>query len=160
MNVPFDRWILVTGVCLTLACKKEATPASAAAASVESPVAAASPAHVQEMLANFQRVYFDTDSSELNDTSRAVLAANATIMQAHPEVRVQIQGHADERGTSDYNLALGQRRADVVQASLLDQGVSTSRTDLISYGEEMPVSTAHDERAWSQNRRVEFRVIW
>lgn len=124
------------------------------------PVETPAPEHVKKLVENFQRVSFDTDSSTLSDDARSALNDNADIMRNHADVVVEIQGHADERGTTDHNLALGQRRADAVRSFLTDAGIDASRIQTKSFGEERPLSSASGEQAWSQNRRAEFRVTW
>ncbi|MEZ4320889.1 MAG: OmpA family protein [Myxococcota bacterium] len=116
-------------------------------------------AAVKQMMAAFQRVHFEFDSSTLTAASKEALLENAKIMQLHPRISIQVQGHADERGTTDYNLALGQRRATAVQEQLALLGVSKSRVKLISLGEEQPLAAGHNEVAWSQNRRCEFHIM-
>ena len=118
------------------------------------------PDHVQTLVSNFQRVYFDFDKSELSPESRSALDANVELMQKHVGVKVQIQGHADERGATEYNLALGNRRAEAVKDYLVNQGIAPSRLTVISYGEEAPLDGDSNERAWSKNRRAEFVVTW
>ena len=81
-------------------------------------------------------------------------------MQGNNGLRIEIQGHADERGTTDYNLALGLRRAQSVADFMQSQGVSISRIRVVSYGEERPLQQGSDERVWSQNRRCEFAILW
>ena len=109
-------------------------------------------------MANFARVHFEVDSSSLTEEALAALADNAKILQEHRSIRVEIQGHADERGTVDYNLALGMRRADAVARALGAMGVTEDRLRAISFGEERPIEASASETAWSQNRRCEFRV--
>jgi len=143
-----------------LACKKkpvESTPIAATPAPVKS---AEVPKEVQDMAMNFSRVYFDFDSSELTDDTRSALDSNVQIMQSKTDIRVEIQGHADERGTTDYNLALGQRRGQAVYNYLSARGVAPSRLAIVSYGEERPLATGHTETAWTKNRRAEFRIKW
>jgi len=155
------RSLLVT-LLLAPACKKK-PPADAATEGAVAPVSeqqAARPPHIDELIANFEKVFFDTDSSDLDIASREVLDRNASILQKHVDVRVQVQGHADERGTVDYNLQLGNERANAVKTYLVGQGVGPDRIAVISYGEEMPVATGHQESSWSQNRRAEFVVAW
>jgi peptidoglycan-associated lipoprotein len=118
------------------------------------------PPEVKEMMANFERVFFDFDSSTLDGNSKAALAKNAEIMQKATDLKLEVQGHADERGTTEYNLALGERRANAVRSYLTSMGVPTSRVTTISYGEEKPIDTTHTEVAWSQNRRAEFRITY
>lgn len=101
-------------------------------------------------------VFFDFDKYELRADSRALLQENARALKEHPDAMMVLGGHCDERGTEDYNLALGQRRADAVKSYLTDLGVDGSRLQTISYGEEKPFAMGHDEAAWAQNRRVHF----
>ena len=108
--------------------------------------------------ASLSRVYFDFDSSSLSGSSKSSLGKNASVMNDHSSVKVEVQGHCDERGTTEYNLALGQRRAAAAKKYLTDQGVSPSRLTVISYGEERPLERGGSESAWAQNRRAEFRV--
>jgi len=106
-----------------------------------------------------QPVYFDFDKSTIRDDSKAVLARNAEWLRTNPQVRVQVEGHADERGTEEYNLALGERRAEAVKSYLTSLGIESNRLHTISYGEERPVDPGHGETAWSKNRRSEFKAM-
>ena len=101
-------------------------------------------------------VYFDFDSSEIKSADREAITAHAKYLASHPQSKVVLEGHADERGTREYNIALGERRAKSVQQFMLLQGASQSQIDVISFGEERPVALGHDESAWSLNRRVEI----
>ena len=114
---------------------------------------------VRQLIANFERVHFAVDRYALDDHAKEALDENARILQRHVAIRVEVQGHADERGTVDYNLALGQRRADAVARRLAQLGVQSSRVATVSYGEERPRAQGSSESAWSENRRAEFRVI-
>ena len=98
-------------------------------------------------------VYFGTDEFALDDASRATLAAQARWMVANRAIRASIEGHADERGTREYNLALGERRANSARAYLISQGVAEARLSVISWGKERPVAPGSNEEAWAQNRR-------
>jgi peptidoglycan-associated lipoprotein len=100
------------------------------------------------------RVFFDTDQYDLDDRDRATLDAQAAWLQSNPGVRVTVEGHADERGTRDYNLALGDRRANAAKNYLAARGVSAGRMTVISYGKERPEALGSDETAWAQNRRA------
>jgi peptidoglycan-associated lipoprotein len=100
------------------------------------------------------RVFFDTDQYDLDDRDRATLDAQAGWLQRYPSVRVTIEGHCDERGTRDYNLALGDRRANSAKNYLAARGVSPARMTVISYGKERPEALGSDETAWAQNRRA------
>jgi peptidoglycan-associated lipoprotein len=101
-------------------------------------------------------LYFEFDSSELNQEGQAIAEAWAQYLAANPGVRVRLEGHADERGTREYNVGLGERRANAVQQALSSRGVGQRQISVSSFGEERPVALGHDEAAWSQNRRVEI----
>jgi peptidoglycan-associated lipoprotein len=101
-------------------------------------------------------VYFDFDSSEIKSESQGVLRAHGKFLGATREAKVSLQGHTDERGTREYNLALGERRALSVRRFLAAEGASEQQLDVVSYGEESPADSGHSESAWSQNRRVEL----
>jgi peptidoglycan-associated lipoprotein len=104
-------------------------------------------------------VYFGTDEYSLDQATQATLAAQARWMLANPNVRASIEGHCDERGTREYNQALGERRANAVRDYLVSQGVPTSRLVTTSWGKERPVATGSNEEAWAQNRRAVTVII-
>jgi len=104
-------------------------------------------------------VYFGTDQYSLDEASKATLAAQARWMAANPNVRASIEGHCDERGTREYNQALGERRANAAKDFLLSQGVPMSRLVVTSWGKERPVATGSNEEAWAQNRRAVTVII-
>ncbi len=105
----------------------------------------------------YQRViYFEFDSSEVRAADRDLVANHAAFLTANPNIRVTLEGHGDERGSREYNIGLGDRRAQAVRRMMELQGVSPSQLSTVSYGEEKPVVEGHDESAWSQNRRVEL----
>jgi len=104
-------------------------------------------------------VYFGFNTSELSDEIRQALSNNAEYMRIHPDIRVQIEGHCDERGSTEYNLALGERRALSVKQYLSKIGVDPNRMEIISYGEERPADMGSSEQAYEHNRRAEFRVL-
>jgi peptidoglycan-associated lipoprotein len=104
-------------------------------------------------------VYFGTDEYALDSAAQATLAAQAQWMMANPNVRASIEGHADERGTREYNMALGERRANSARDFLLSQGVPADRLLVTSWGKERPVAPGSDETAWAQNRRVVTVVV-
>ena len=104
-------------------------------------------------------VYFGTDEYSLDDQSRATLAAQARWMMANQSVRASIEGHADERGTREYNLALGERRANAAKDFLIAQGVPAGRLTTISWGKERPIAMGSNEEAWAQNRRAVTVVV-
>lgn len=101
-------------------------------------------------------IYFEYDSAKVNDESLALLEAHGNFVAGNGNVFVRLEGHADERGSREYNIALGDRRAQSVRRILLFQGASSDQIDTISYGEERPAELGHDESAWSKNRRVEL----
>ena len=105
------------------------------------------------------RAYFAFDSAAISAEARAVLAENARLLAAHPDARIELQGHCDERGTTEYNLALGSRRANAVERWLLNQGVPPSRVRAVSYGEERPLDQGHNEAAWARNRRADITIM-
>lgn len=103
-------------------------------------------------------VYFDYDSSDILDSQRTTLEAKAAWLKANPNAKLTIEGHCDERGTNEYNLALGERRATATRDYLVSLGVAASRIRIISYGEERPVCRESNESCWGQNRRSHFIV--
>jgi peptidoglycan-associated lipoprotein len=102
------------------------------------------------------RVYFEFDSSAIDADNRLIVEQHAAYLMANPALKVNLQGNTDERGTREYNLALGERRASSVERMLRVLGVSSDRITTISYGEEQPVAMGHDESSWRLNRRVEI----
>lgn len=109
--------------------------------------------------AALEKVYFDYDSSGLTDTARTTLVRNAELLKKYPSSQVRIEGNCDERGSAEYNLALGERRAKAAQQYLTTLGIPSGRLSVISYGKEKPAVTGADETAWSKNRRDEFKVV-
>ena len=105
-----------------------------------------------------QAVYFGYDRSDLTPEAKRALDAKLTLLTASVEVRLRISGHADERGSDEYNLALGQSRAAAAKLYLVDHGIDPGRVDILSLGEERPVCTSAEESCWSQNRRAEFDI--
>jgi peptidoglycan-associated lipoprotein len=99
-------------------------------------------------------VHFATDSSDIDSEATAILTKQAAWLQKYPNVRVTVEGHCDERGTREYNLALGDRRANSAKNFLVNAGVNPARISVISYGKERPVATGSDEDSWAQNRRA------
>jgi peptidoglycan-associated lipoprotein len=104
-------------------------------------------------------VYFDSDKSDLRDSEQAVLNANTAWLKAHSQFNVLLEGNCDEQNTEEYNLALGQQRADQVKQFLSSHGIFVSRIRTLSYGEDRPVDPGHNEAAWQKNRRVDFKLI-
>jgi peptidoglycan-associated lipoprotein len=106
----------------------------------------------------FQPVFFALDSTEIDALGQQVLTANAAILKKYPEWVITIEGHADERGTAEYNLALGARRAAAARDYLISLGIPGDRLRTVSYGKEFPFDPGHDESAWSKNRRAHFVI--
>ncbi|HEX7547338.1 MAG TPA: peptidoglycan-associated lipoprotein Pal [Gemmatimonadaceae bacterium] len=105
------------------------------------------------------KVYFDYDKDEIRDDQKAVLEAKVGILNANTGLRLRIAGHTDDRGSDEYNLALGQRRAASVQRYLVSRGIAASRFETVSFGKERPAAQGQNEDAWSKNRRAEFDII-
>lgn len=101
-------------------------------------------------------IYFEFDSAKLSDESIAILEAHGNFVAGNGEVSIRLEGHTDERGSREYNIALGDRRAQSVRRIFLFQGASVDQVDTVSYGEEQPAMFGHDEDSWSKNRRVEL----
>ena len=104
-------------------------------------------------------IHFDYDQSSVRPDDAGTLDQKVAILQANPELRIRIHGHCDERGSDEYNLALGNRRAQAAKQYLVSHGIDASRVETQSWGEERPLVDGHDEGAWSQNRRDEFEII-
>lgn len=170
--------ILFTAVVLSLAlggCRKKPAPAPAPepapapAATQPQPQPPAPPAtdpnrereeairRAREILE--RRVHFDFDDASIRPDARAILDEKIPVLRQYPDVRILVEGHCDERGSNEYNLALGSRRAESIKRYLVDAGISADRIETISYGEERPLVAASNEEAWAQNRRGEFRIL-
>ncbi len=162
---------------LTVACSSKPKPATASeakpVAAVKSPTAApvsapkAEPrpeAPVRISVEELNRrgylkdAFFDYDRYDIRQDQRDVLEKDAAWLRENPTVKITVEGHCDERGTDQYNMALGQQRAQAVKDYLIQLGVDPSRIQIISYGKERPFVTGHDDRAWAQNRRDHFLV--
>ncbi|MDP2498880.1 MAG: peptidoglycan-associated lipoprotein Pal [Candidatus Palauibacterales bacterium] len=105
-----------------------------------------------------ERVHFEFDRSRITDEAAETLQAKAEVLREYPKVRITVEGHADERGSLEYNQALGMRRAQATLSYLVDLGLAKNRFSTVSYGEERPLVDASNERAWAQNRRAEFVI--
>ena len=106
----------------------------------------------------FESIYFAFDAASLSSTARQSLRTNATVLQEGKKTRLEIQGNCDERGTAEYNLALGKRRAEAAKQYMIDLGIHPSRLTTISFGEENPATRGNAESAWARNRRDEFVI--
>jgi len=150
--------VLVLGACTH---KQEAVNTapppvqSAAPAPAPAPVTSSIlPGSAEDFRVNVgDTVHFGYNEYNVQDNDKAVLGRQAQWLAKYPSVRVSVEGHADERGTREYNLALGARRANSVKEFLVSQGVSTARVETVSYGKERPICTQSDESCWAQNRR-------
>jgi len=106
----------------------------------------------------FKPVFYALDGADLDEAGRAVVTANAALLRKYPTWVVTVEGHCDERGTAEYNLALGERRAVAVKTYLVSLGIAPDRVRTVSYGKEFPFDPGHDEGAWSMNRRAHFVI--
>ncbi len=179
--------VVVSGVLFTAGCATKKTPinpnpAPAAAATTPAPErqptpdangfsqsalrsssnpapAAKAPLTQADVEAHLKTIHFAFDSAALSPEAKQQLEQDAGWLKQHPNTRVQIQGNCDERGTVEFNLALGAERARAVRAALVDDGVDARQLDVISFGKEHPVDPGHNEGAWAKNRRDDFRLI-
>jgi peptidoglycan-associated lipoprotein len=126
-----------------------AAAAANAAAAKEAALAAAK---------GLQTIHFEFDQYVLTSSAKQILDANANLLKAAPAVNILVEGHCDERGSDEYNLALGQKRALATQDYLISLGIARYRISVISYGEELPLESARSEDAWAMNRRAEFKI--
>ncbi|MEW6324594.1 MAG: peptidoglycan-associated lipoprotein Pal [Nitrospirota bacterium] len=164
---------LLAGLLLLTGCPKKPSQTTTPIEQVKPPVTGTQPgaeapgietpsvqeeelAGVGKPIAALKPIYFDYDKSDIRDDMKPVLEENARWLLANASVKAQVEGHCDERGTNDYNLALGSRRAESVKRHLIALGVPASRLSTISYGEERPVCSQSDETCYSRNRRAQF----
>lgn len=118
------------------------------------------PGSTQDFVVNVgDRVYFDTDQSDIRSDARPILDAQAAWLARYPSVTVRIEGNADERGTREYNFALGARRANAVRDYLMGKGVAAGRIETVSYGKERPIDGGSDEAAWAKNRNGHTSIV-
>jgi peptidoglycan-associated lipoprotein len=141
--------LLAAGVALSGCPKKPPQPTEESVADEVSKIEA--PAQMPT-----EPIYFDFDQSVIREDQKPLLKSLAAWLRENSGERLSLEGHCDERGTEEYNLALGQRRADSVRSYLVSGGISPDRLKTISYGEEKPVDNGHDESAWAKNRRVQY----
>ena len=153
--------VLALGACAKKPPKELPPPPPAGNSVIADPAAppapgAAAPGSQADFVATVaaDRIFFDTDRSEVTGESQATLRSQAAWLARYPRVRATIEGHCDERGTREYNLALGERRANATKNALAALGVDPSRMTTISYGKERPDATGSDEAAWGRNRRA------
>jgi peptidoglycan-associated lipoprotein len=170
MQKPLVLFMVVLVAALGLgACGKKDTKPDASASSTQNSGAdssgvgqassteegAEAPGPLEGMLAK-RTIYFDFDSSEIRGEGTEIVAAHAKYLAARGGIKVRLEGHTDERGSREYNIGLGERRAQAVRRALLLQGATESQLSTVSYGEERPAAAGSDEMAWAKNRRVEI----
>lgn len=114
---------------------------------------------IEEISRMLQPVFFDFDKSDIRDDQAPALQNNASVLKKNPTVSMLVEGHCDERGTNEYNLALGDRRAKAAKDYLVNLGIAENRLNTISYGENRPFAEGHDEDAWRQNRRAQSVAV-
>jgi len=148
--------IFMVAGCSKKTAQKPITPAPVESAEPKPVTPEAPESAVVPVETGLADVFFDYDKSNLRPDAIQVLFRNAEHLKGHPEVRILIEGHCDERGTIEYNLALGDRRARSARDFLVNYGIAAGRIETISYGKERPFATGQDEGAWSQNRRAHF----
>ena len=155
-------------VCQKKPLKEEAVSQPAAMTSPAPTAAAEEKSSMQEdtlaagalaVGSRLEAIYFDFDKYELKDAARETLAKNAQLLKDNPNLVIRLEGNCDERGSNEYNLALGERRANSAKKYLVYLGISPDRLATISYGEEKPVCMEHNESCWSRNRRVDSIII-
>ncbi len=171
MNKKFATILLLASATTLAACAKkapEALPPPPAETTQPTPPApqvqptgpqVGSQAHFAAAVGSSTTIYFDTDLYNVDSQDAAALQAQAQYFARYPQVTFTIEGHADERGTREYNLALGERRATAAKNYLVSLGVDTNRISVVSYGKERPVALASNEGAWAQNRRAASVII-
>jgi peptidoglycan-associated lipoprotein len=140
---------------ITEAPMKEPPPPMAVAPAVP-PAAAPGVAVTEEKMSQFDDVRFDFDKSEVKPDGRKTCGVVADYLKRHPQAKMQIEGHCDERGTAEYNMALGERRATAVMNYLVSLGVPKAALSTVSFGKEKPLDPGHNEEAWGKNRRAHF----
>jgi peptidoglycan-associated lipoprotein len=163
--------VLALSLAMAGGCSKKvsSTPAGTSAAGTGDGTGGLTPEQLEaQRLAELQRqaidkigadrIYFAFDKSDLSDLSRQILAEKAELLKAHPALSLLIEGHCDERGTNEYNMALGERRARAAYEYLVLMGIEAGRLTIISYGEEYPAVPGSSEDAWAKNRRDEFKA--
>lgn len=151
------KFVAVAALVVLAGCTTKPKPVEEAPPAAPPPAQTSTivPGSAEDLRVNVgDTVHFAYDRSDLNDEDRSILQRQAAWLQKYPNVRVQLQGNCDERGTREYNLALGARRASAAKDYLVSLGVSPARVDTISYGKERPVCTESTESCWAQNRRA------
>ncbi len=152
--------LLALAACTTKPKATEEAPPVAPPAASSGVQSSVIPGSIQDFRVNVgDTVHFDYDKYDIKDEDRGILQRQSAWLQRYPQVRVTVEGHCDERGTREYNLALGARRANAVKEYLVSLGISSARVDTISYGKERPICTESDESCWAQNRRGVTTIV-
>ncbi len=172
MNKPLATVLLLASASTMAACSREApeelppppvdtvpTPTATPAPTTSTGPGVGSQEHFQAAVGGSTVVYFDTDRFNIDSADAAALQAQAQYFARYPQLTFTVEGHADERGTREYNLALGERRANSAKNYLVSLGVSAERIRTVSYGKERPVALASNESAWAENRRAASVMI-
>ena len=133
-----------------------ASASTSSARSTSNTNVTATPTRTSYAMPAARSVYYEFDKAEIKTEGVKTIEANSQYLRAHPEVKVKVEGNADERGSREYNLALGQRRADAVMKRMTILGIPADRIETVSFGKEKPKATGHDESAWSENRRSDI----
>jgi peptidoglycan-associated lipoprotein len=156
-TAPTTYTITATGAGGSATATAHVDVSGGANAGVRAPSGAAERPNMSELFSqNVQDAFFDLDKSDLRDDARAALTKDAEFLRSYPSVHVSIEGHCDERGSTEYNLGLGQRRAEAAKNFLISLGISADRMETTSWGKERPFCTEHTEECWQQNRRAHF----
>ena len=171
MNTRFAACMLLVGTAGLAACSKKAPEElppppvdTTAPTPTPTPTGPAGPtvgsqAHFENAVNGQNVIYFDTDRYNIDSADAAALQTQAQYLGQYPQIRITVEGHADERGTREYNLALGERRANAAKNYLVGLGIAANRITTVSYGKERPVALASNEAAWAQNRRAVSVVV-
>ncbi|MEI6741439.1 MAG: OmpA family protein [Gemmatimonadaceae bacterium] len=180
MHRPFRLSLLVVGAALAMgACKKKVVPVQTPTPEVVAPkptepparpVTPVTPAKTDDAAEKaaavakaravvLSTIYFEYDGDELKDDAKANLDTKLAILNANPSLRVRIAGHCDDRGSDEYNIALGRRRSEAAKRYLTDRGIDAARIETTTFGRERPAVQGSGEEAWSKNRRDEFEII-
>ena len=155
--------LVVPGLMFTVSCQKKVVAVEKPAPKEEmvekkEEVVVVAPAPKMDDSIMKERIHFEFDKSTLTPAAQDILMKKAEWLRENPDATITIEGNCDERGTNEYNLALGERRAESAKNFLVDLGIAPSRMTTISYGEERPLDPAHNEEAWAQNRRDDFVI--
>ena len=172
MTSQFKTFVILAGAATLAACSKKAPeelppPPPSAGTTTPTPTATSTPsgptvgsqAHFENAVNGQNVIFFDTDRFNIDSADAAALQTQARYLATYPQISITVEGHADERGTREYNLALGERRANSAKNYLVSIGVDASRIATVSYGKERPVALGSNEEAWARNRRAVSVVV-